>query len=344
MRLARRFAAVTAAAALIVAGAITSSVVLAPPAQAATVSGIQMDQFDADLLNLINKERSARGLRALTVHGGLVDGSRKWSTTMAAKPGLWHDPSSWAAAAGCSGWGEIVQYNWTTPAGFLNLYKGSAPHWKIITTSTYRYVGIGTVDRLVNGTRTRYNTVRFAATCTSKPSTSSPWSLTATTPKSGSTSTIGSFEAIDRRVTATTTGAGVSATLVAPVFTTSDDPIRATVKTTTTSPTGGAGLMIRQATNYGAVSTMTIKVAHSSTGKTLPVDVYVIDQWTGMWKVATVMATSVPTSYTVTVPSTAKKYANHVRLTVPGSALKGLSPSLASQRTTLAVYSVTVTG
>ncbi|MCK6210876.1 hypothetical protein KZX45_10010 [Georgenia sp. EYE_87] len=144
-----------------------AAVVLAVGVQAPAAAAQPLDDYDRKMVELINAERTSRGLAALQYFSPLRAGSVEHSGWMSATGAFVHDAglASDTAAAGCGGgWGENIytSYNMGADAAqAMRSYMGSPGHRANILDPAFRYVATGTVldgDRL-------HNTQRFARTC-----------------------------------------------------------------------------------------------------------------------------------------------------------------------------------
>jgi uncharacterized protein YkwD len=148
----RRLAVV---AAVLVLAAVTAT--LPAPAQASTETSME-----GALLSWMNRDRLAHGLRPLRLDGRLVLLSGERAGWMASRNLLTHDSVDGSACSAMTtrsiGWyrcGEDIGFTtatWgTTAARYIyRLWRTSAPHWALMMSSHYNYVGIG-VARRSNG-------------------------------------------------------------------------------------------------------------------------------------------------------------------------------------------------
>jgi len=137
-----------------------------PVAAANTV----LDQFDRQMLDLMNGARATAGAPALTAATGLRTLALGWSTFVAdggTGGVLQHNPNVRAqlpsnGAADATAWAENVA-SWSpgtgrTAASVFDLYMNSPGHRANILNPGLRFVGIGTV---VNGANVGFNTQNF---------------------------------------------------------------------------------------------------------------------------------------------------------------------------------------
>src|SRR6478735_5632355 len=141
----------------------------AKPRQAA-MANTGLDQFDQQMLDLMNEARATAGAPALTAAPGLRALAFGWSTFMAdggTGGVLQHNPNVRAqlpsnGAAGATGWAENVA-SWSPGTGrdaasVFDLYMNSPGHRANILNPGLWFVGIGTV---VNGANVGFNTQNF---------------------------------------------------------------------------------------------------------------------------------------------------------------------------------------
>ena len=97
---------------------------------------------ETDLVSRINAERSARGLRTLSVRSDLTEVARAWSDQMAAEARIYHDPylpdevSGWTALGDNVGRGPSV-------ASVHEAFMRSSDHRSIVLDSRFNQVGVG---------------------------------------------------------------------------------------------------------------------------------------------------------------------------------------------------------
>jgi uncharacterized protein YkwD len=113
-----------------------------PPPPAPSISD------EGRALQLVNGERSKRGLAPLQLSAGARSVARAWSSHMAAS-GLAHNPdlAGDLRRAGVTGWssyGENVGYS-TSVDGVHALFMGSGGHRQNILSTSFTHVGIGVV-------------------------------------------------------------------------------------------------------------------------------------------------------------------------------------------------------
>lgn len=153
-------------AALTLVATLCVSLVSVAPAHAARSA----DDFDKEVVRLVNVERAKRDLPALKVVPTLQTKARNWSKTMSSSGSFEHAPpkriSADNTASGCSvGWAENIF--WSTgskPSAkqTVKAYMNSPGHRAAILSRSYGFMASGTVIR---GTQV-HNTQRFAVKCT----------------------------------------------------------------------------------------------------------------------------------------------------------------------------------
>jgi hypothetical protein len=125
--------------ALAVAAATLAAMVLA------SSGAIAAPSHEADFVSLINAERSAYGLNAVSVKSDLTAVARSWSDTMAAEGSISHDPnlpdevSGWTALGDNVGRGGSVS---TIHEAFMQ----SDAHRSIVLDSRFNQVGVGVTE------------------------------------------------------------------------------------------------------------------------------------------------------------------------------------------------------
>ncbi|MGH9051844.1 MAG: CAP domain-containing protein [Acidimicrobiia bacterium] len=123
------------------AGAVLLVLALVLPGLALPASA--SPTMESQFVELINAERTSRGLPALPVFWDLVDDARAHSAEMAAAADIWHNP---CLAQGTSGWwalGENVGMGPNVPV-LHDAFMNSEPHEKNIL-GDYNYLGVGVV-------------------------------------------------------------------------------------------------------------------------------------------------------------------------------------------------------
>jgi uncharacterized protein YkwD len=150
--------------ALATVGSLVSGSVLASPSYAAGGRVVHLTAFEHRLLKLMNDDRTARGLRPLTVAACAEDFARQWTQTMARRDLLQHNPAlkklwSRGMCRNASKLAENIGVAGTNPDALYKAYMASPGHRANILNPRLRYVGIGSWqlrDGLV------FNTVDFS--------------------------------------------------------------------------------------------------------------------------------------------------------------------------------------
>ncbi len=120
---------------------------------------LEQDRFDQQLLTLVNRERTSRGLGALQLSQNLDQAADKHSTRMATGDFFSHrDPQTGTSAGdrieaagytGWSTWGENIAAGQTTPEAVFNEWMESPGHRANILKPSFTHMGIG-YDFLAN--------------------------------------------------------------------------------------------------------------------------------------------------------------------------------------------------
>src|SRR6478735_3796825 len=180
-------------------GPALPSTALADPVRQSTTlpvaaSNTVPDQFDQQMLDLMNGARATAGAPALSAAPGLRTLALGWSTFMAnggTGGTLQHNPNVRAqlpsnGAASATAWAENVA-SWSPGTGrdaasVFGLYMNSPGHKANILNPAMRFVGIGTV---INGANAGFNTQNFTNTIDRLPTPPPPPSLPAPPPSDG---------------------------------------------------------------------------------------------------------------------------------------------------------------
>lgn len=108
----------------------------------------------SELLNIINQERTKRGLKALTQKSELVCAATRHSKDIGARRVCTHtgrdgsNPGTRIAACGLRpmGWGEIVACGQRTPRAAVDAWIRSPGHAAIMFSRSYTYFGDGMLN------------------------------------------------------------------------------------------------------------------------------------------------------------------------------------------------------
>lgn len=165
--------------------AAASIALLAGTAAPAAASYKPDNDFDREMIRLINVERTKRGIPALKHSNSLRDTSVRYSQTMSKTGKFEHDPRLQrnGESAGCKYIGENIYHSpwhvYSSPKVAMEQYMNSPGHRANILNRDYTHMGVGTVrdsqDRI-------YNTQRFAYQCNTKkhqlpPATPKPFKV-----------------------------------------------------------------------------------------------------------------------------------------------------------------------
>lgn len=138
---------------------LASMTVVGTPSHAAAGTA---ETMESAVLGWINNDRVARGLRPLRVDSRLADLAGDRAATMASKGILSHsiagDLGAQLTARKIQWWayGEAIgsssaTWGLTSASRLYAAWKASAPHWAILMSSRYNYIGIGFAYRSANG-------------------------------------------------------------------------------------------------------------------------------------------------------------------------------------------------
>ena len=159
----RRFTGALAAAA-------AAALLLASSPSSATTSQ------ESDFVSRINSERSARGLRTLTVKSDLTAVARDWSAQMARAGAISHDPDLASKVSGWTMLGDNVGKG-PTVSSIHKAFMESPTHRDIILEGGFNQVGVG----IVKSGETLYVTQIFAKRASAGGAGSSGGTSTKTT-------------------------------------------------------------------------------------------------------------------------------------------------------------------
>lgn len=94
-------------------------------------------EFENKVVDLVNRERTARGLRPLKVTQKLMSAARGWSRTQADSRRMFHSSM---------GYGENVAYGQRDPEDVMNAWMNSPGHRANILNGRYASIGVGAVQ------------------------------------------------------------------------------------------------------------------------------------------------------------------------------------------------------
>ncbi len=125
--------------ALAVSAAVLAAMVLA------SSGAVAIPSQEADFVSLINAERSARGLRTVSVKSDLTAVARNWSDVMAAEGSISHDPNLPDEVDGWTALGDNVGKG-SSVSSIHEAFMGSDAHRSIILDSRFNQVGVGVTN------------------------------------------------------------------------------------------------------------------------------------------------------------------------------------------------------
>lgn len=148
-----------------------TALVIVPSVPALAAGEVNQPSESQQILSLMNQARAAEGLAPLAGWSGLDSAAVNWSTQMSTTGVFDHASGQTllanSASAGCSGQvGENIA--WTTVTSgkaqsiFDSYMNSTQGHREAILSTTYKYVGVGTVTNSAGRT---YNTIRFSTNC-----------------------------------------------------------------------------------------------------------------------------------------------------------------------------------
>ena len=129
-----------------------------------------MREYDERMIEMINAERAARGIRPVRALPALRPAAVDHSAWMAQEGRIqhapWDDIRAAAAAVGCTASSEHIVRTWQRgtppdPRDAMDWYMGSSVHRRGILHPDYRYVATGSVE----SGNYAYNTQRFTRAC-----------------------------------------------------------------------------------------------------------------------------------------------------------------------------------
>ncbi len=315
-------------------------------------NNLRLNNHEARMLDLINQARRAAGAPALTLMAVPTDVARPWSVRLAAIRNLEHNPSMRAqlTARGCGSMsvtGENVAYDAEGPDHMFNLYMSSPGHRRNILDPRFRVIGMGSVERWQDGWPYVYNTQVFASSCAAGGGTREPahgmHGEAATYSKR--TDFMHAENGSEVRALGWVTGSGLRiSNFKVDAPTTADNALRMTVNAVASLVTGSADVVLRDAMNLRDVWGITLTLAQSNpTGATVPVRLVVKQSWGPQYTLGTVnVRPGSPQAVTLAVPPEARRFMNHLVLSIPAPGIVGIATGLLSRQTTnLAVHRIT---
>jgi hypothetical protein len=123
--------------------AMTASFIAVTASSAAASTGTDESSF----ISRINRERSSRGLRTLSVASSLTYYARKHSREMAARGEIYHSSNSQLSSAGGSDWTEMGENVGVGPdvSSLHSAFMNSPSHRDNILHRAYNQIGVGVV-------------------------------------------------------------------------------------------------------------------------------------------------------------------------------------------------------
>jgi uncharacterized protein YkwD len=334
---------------LVVAALLIGLVGFARPADAfSTSSGVRLNAVEARLVSRINAARVARGIPALRVAAGYTDVARRWALNQATQQRMYHNANmvSQLQASGGSDWrsiGENVGYGYDADSLFT-AYWNSAPHRENILNRSFRYIGMGWVERPGG---MGYNTQSFVS------SYSTSYGLARVPAYGGRADTrllriatsLGGFEGgNDQRFSSySSSGLAATARTDAPVSGV-DNALRLSVRETVNGTGGAAGVRLRDAVDLRyARQLRTVIRATTPTGRAVTVQIYARTTFGTTVAIGSVTVPSgTAKSVALTLPAAARGFRNEILLQVSRTSLHSISPTLSKRSASLAIYRVTV--
>jgi uncharacterized protein YkwD len=111
-------------------------------------------QLVAKVVELTNKERTNRGLKALVVHSALTRAAQDYAAVLADGSCFGHSCGSTlsqrldrAGYTNRRAWGENIAWGYTTPEAVVAGWMASDGHRRNILNSVYKEVGVGLAKR-----------------------------------------------------------------------------------------------------------------------------------------------------------------------------------------------------
>lgn len=328
------------------------------PAQPATAtfstgSGGRVNGHEAALLSYVNSARATYGIPALVVAAGANDVARTWAVRMAGTSVLAHNPAltSQVARSGSPNWhalAENVGYaSACSPRQLFDAYWASAAHRNNILNRNMRYVGIGTFERATTGWSCgkAWNTMVFVDSYTSAygAARNPPQGMVMDARVITTTQWFATFESgSEPRAVTGVSGLGLSSSrpVVAVPGNGRDDAMHWYLTQTAPSDSWGS-LYLRDAVDLRATKQVRMTIqAVTPNRRGLPVTMTVLRDWGASATIGTVVADSVPRTYTFTLPSSVRGFNNTFRLTVANRGLTALSSVVAQRNARISVYQI----
>jgi hypothetical protein len=100
--------------------------------------GFQLQEFEARVIELTNKERQKSGRSVLSVSPRLQENCRSWAGTMARQRRMYHSNMSFS--------GENVAWNQRGPEEVVRVWMNSPGHRANILNGSFKTIGVGVVS------------------------------------------------------------------------------------------------------------------------------------------------------------------------------------------------------
>lgn len=108
----------------------------APPRVLAPVRKVIGNAYERAVVDLVNRERTRRGLRPLKANEKMMADARGWSATQASRRRMFHSKM---------GYGENVAVGQPTPEAVMLAWMNSPGHRRNILNPSYSTIGVGQV-------------------------------------------------------------------------------------------------------------------------------------------------------------------------------------------------------
>lgn len=127
----------------------TSSAGAAPTARAATAAtSLSSETYEQRVQAVINRVRSAHGLRALSLHACTDGTAEHWALRLALSGRLVHqDPGDIVSTCRASYASETLGMGTFSPAGLVRAWMSSPVHRPLLLNRNARHIGVGTYLR-----------------------------------------------------------------------------------------------------------------------------------------------------------------------------------------------------
>jgi uncharacterized protein YkwD len=337
---------------LVLATLLTLGLVASPASGSTFVAGVRLNAYESRLVSLVNAARVDNGLRPLTVTPGATDVARRWARAQADRNSMGHNPSfaRQLAAAGGSSWtwaAENVGFGYANdPDGLFQLYMHSPTHRANILSPRARYIGMGVVDRSVDGWLMVYNTMNFndAFDAHYGQSRVPADALPLDGGSLPQTRLIAGFEyGPDQREDATASGGlSISAPRIDPPSR-GDNAARWTIRKTGAAVNGHADFRLHEALDLSHATSLQIKIQSDTVGASdVPVTVVLARYGSDSVTLGTALVNRGCNQFTFPLPAGARDFRDTVILQVPSSAIDRLPMVIRDRSIRLSLYAVRV--